>query len=173
MTPKPSITLRDYRAEDLEAVVGLFQASVHGLAAAHYGAAQRRAWAPAVADLQAWQARLAVLQVRLAEVRGALAGFIGFARNGHIALLYSSPRYARQGVATALYLDAEVSLKHLGAEALFTEASLTAQPFFARQGFHLEQLQRVFRGAVALPRYAMRKQLRPADAGRQPGSAHE
>lgn len=39
MPHKPPITLRDYRAEDLEAVVELFQASVHGLTAAHYEAA--------------------------------------------------------------------------------------------------------------------------------------
>lgn len=39
LTHKPPIALRDYRAEDLAAVVELFQASVHGLTAAHYEAA--------------------------------------------------------------------------------------------------------------------------------------
>jgi putative acetyltransferase len=157
----PAITLRDYQADDLAAVVALFKASVQGLAAAHYDAAQRQAWAPEAADLQAWQARLAGLQVRVAQDRDRLAGFIGFTADGHIELLFSSPHYARQGVATALYRDAEASLQRLGVGSIFTEASLTARPFFARQGFSVEQAQTVERGAVTLQRFAMRKPLRP------------
>ena len=161
MPIKPAITLRDYQADDLAAVVALFKASVHGLAAAHYDAAQRLAWAPEAADLQAWQVRLAGLQVRLAQDRGQLAGFIGFTADGHIDLLFSSPRYARKGVAAALYRDAEACLQRLGIGSIFTEASLTARPFFARQGFSVEQAQTVARGAVTLQRFAMRKPLRP------------
>lgn len=42
MTHKPPITLRDYRTEDLAAVVELFQASVHGLTAGRRAAAGER-----------------------------------------------------------------------------------------------------------------------------------
>lgn len=161
MSSKPNISIRDYRPSDLQAVVTLFSTSVHALASAQYDAAQRLAWAPEEADLQAWQGRLATLQVRLAQHRGQLAGVIGFTANGHIELLFSAPSYARQGVATALYRDAEVCLRSLGVAALWTEASLTARPFFARQGFSVEQAQTVVRGAVTLQRFAMRKSLRP------------
>jgi putative acetyltransferase len=161
MSSKPNISIRAYRPSDLQAVVTLFSSSVHALASADYDAAQRLAWAPETTNLQAWQVRLAALQVRLAQHRGQLAGFIGFTAHGHIELLFSSPSYARQGVATALYRDAEVSLRRLGATSLFTEASLTARPFFARQGFFVEQAQTVVRGAVTLQRFAMRKPLRP------------
>ena len=161
MPIKPAITLRDYQPSDLAAVAALFKASIHGLAAAHYDAAQRQAWAPEAADLQAWQVRLAGLQVRLAQDGGRLAGFIGFTADGHIDLLFSSPRYARQGVAAALYRDAEACLQRLGVGSIFTEASLTARPFFARQGFSVEQAQTVVRGTVTLQRFAMRKPLRP------------
>ena len=63
-----------------------------------------------------------------------------------------------QGVATALYAAAHASR---GATSAFTEASLTARPFFARQGFSVEQAQTVVRSAVTLQRFAMRKPLRP------------
>ncbi|MDX1366425.1 GNAT family N-acetyltransferase [Pseudomonas sp.] len=161
MTNQPTISIRDYRPSDLRAVVTLFSTSVHGLASAHYDATQRLAWAPEEADLQAWQVRLAALQVRLAEHREQLTGFIGFTANGHVELLFSSPLYARQGVATALYRDAEACLRSLGVASAFTEASLTARPFFTRQGFSVEQAQTVARGAVTLQRFAMRKPLRP------------
>lgn len=164
MPNQPAFALRAYQASDLPALVALFTASVQGLAAAQYDAAQRLAWAPVQADMPAWQARLAGLTVLIAEDSDQLAGFIGFSADGHIDLLYSSPRYARQGVATALYRQAEGRLTAAGVPAVFVEASLTARPFFIRQGFSVTQLQTLARGAVTLQRFAMRKPLRPCAA---------
>lgn len=158
---KPNLILRAYHASDLTALVALFNASVHELAADHYDAAQRQAWAPARAEMSAWQVRLSELTITIAEDNHTIAGFIGFSNDGHIDLLFTAPGYARQGVATALYQDAERQLQNAGAKALFTEASLVAQAFFARQGFSVEQVQTVNRGAVTLQRFAMRKLLRP------------
>lgn len=161
MPSHPSFTLRDYRVADLEALVELFGAAVHRLGVADYDLAQRQAWAPAHADLSAWQARLATLELLIAEDNRQLVGFIGFTRDGHIDLLFTAPRHARQGVATALYAAAQMRMQAAGATSAFTEASLTARPFFARQGFSVEQAQTVARGAVTLQRFAMRKPLRP------------
>ncbi|MES2821269.1 MAG: GNAT family N-acetyltransferase [Pseudomonadota bacterium] len=168
---KHALRIRDYHSNDLHAVVALFGAAVHTLAATHYDAAQRQAWAPEQADLPAWQARLAGLQTRVAEHNGRLAGFIAYTPEGHIDLLYCAPDHARQGVAGALYRAAQASLETAGVQRLFTKASLTARPFFERQDFRVEQLQRVFRGAVALQRFAMNKELQSAGAASK--SAHE
>lgn len=97
----------------------------------------------------------------LAHRDGQFAGFIGFNLEGHIDLLFTAPCYARQGVASALYAAAEQHLRAAGVRELFTEASLTARPFFARQGFSAEQAQTVTRGTVTLQRFAMRKRLEP------------
>lgn len=161
MPSHPAFTLRDYHAQDLQALVELFSASVHQLAADDYDQTQRRAWAPAQADMPAWQTRLAALELLIAEDNRQLAGFIGFTRDGHIELLFTAPQHARQGVAAMLYAAAQTRIKAAGATSAFTEASLTARPFFARQGFSVEQAQTVARGAVTLQRFAMRKPLRP------------
>lgn len=161
MPNNPTFALRDYRAQDLQALVELFSASVHQLAADDYAQAQRQAWAPAQADMPAWNVRLTALELLIAEDNRQLAGFIGFTSDGHIDLLFTAPRYARQGVAATLYAAAQTRIKATGATSAFTEASLTARPFFARQGFSVEQAQTVVRGAVTLQRFAMRKSLRP------------
>lgn len=161
MPNHPAFTLRAYHAQDLQALVELFSAAVHQLGAADYAQTQRQAWAPAHADMPAWQTRLAGLELLIAEDSRQLAGFIGFTCDGHIDLLFTAPQHARQGVATALYAAAQTRMKAAGATAAFTEASLTARPFFARQGFSVEQAQTVARGAVTLQRFAMRKPLRP------------
>ncbi|VXB42475.1 putative Uncharacterized N-acetyltransferase YafP [Pseudomonas sp. 8BK] len=161
MTPQPSaaFNLRAYQPQDLPALVALFQASVNQLTAPHYNAAQRQAWAPEVADMPAWQTRLAPLELLIAEDGGAIAGFIGFSLDGHIDLLYCAPSHVRQGVASALYAAAEQRLREAGVHTLHTEASLVAQAFFASQGFSVQQAQTVTRGAVMLPRMLMGKTL--------------
>ena len=157
----PSLRLRTYHADDLAALVALFQASVSQLTTEHYDAAQRQAWAPEVADLPAWQTRLASLELLIAEDDLVIAGFIGFSFDGHIDLLFTAPGFARQGVASTLYAAAEQRLRAAGVREVFTEASLVAQAFFARQGFSVQQAQTVTRGAVNLPRMLMRKTLEP------------
>lgn len=159
--PPASFSLRAYQAHDLPATVALFQASVSQLTTQHYDAAQRQAWAPEVADLSTWQTRLASIELLIAEDDCSIAGFIGFSLDGHIDLLFTAPGFARQGVASALYAAAEQRLRAAGARELFTEASLVAQAFFARQGFSVQQAQTVTRGAVMLPRMLMRKILEP------------
>lgn len=151
--------IRPYRNTDLDALLSLFQASVQQLAASHYTPAQRRAWAPERPDRQAWARRLAAQRVLLAEYQDQLAGFIGFDLGGHIDLLFSHPEHARQGVAQRLYQAAEAELRAAGVSLLHTEASLLAQPFFARQGFVVVEQQEVQRGDVSLPRALMHKAL--------------
>lgn len=149
--------VRPFRDSDLDAVVELFTASVHHLAARHYDEAQRAAWAPVPPDRGAWRNRLGALQTLVAEQGGTLAGFVSYRPNGYIDLLYVSPDAPRRGVATALYHEAESALVSAGIKELTVDASLVAHAFFEHQGFLVEEMQTVTRGGVSFQRYAMRK----------------
>lgn len=162
--------IRPYRASDVEAVARLFTDSVHRLAAPHYDARQRAAWAPASPDIESWRARLAVQQTLVAEIDANLVGFISYESNGHIDLLYTAPVHSRRGVASALYSSAEADLISSGVAELFTEASLVARPFFERCGFHVVEQQHVERRGATCVRYEMRKALRLTSGG-QPSTA--
>lgn len=151
--------LRAYRPSDLAAVMDLFAASIHGLGREHYDAAQRAVWARSAADVSAWQARMERLRTVVAEQDGLLLGFLGFESDGHVDFLYVAPTAARQGVATALYRRVEATLAAEGVRALYTEASLVARPFFAREGFEVVEVQDVVRGDQTLRRFAMLKAL--------------
>lgn len=148
--------LRAYLGDDLDAVAALFTASIHGLAATHYNAAQRAAWAPRPPDIEGWRQRLANLRVVVAEEGDRLCGFCGWEDDGHIDLLFVAPGCAGRGVAKALFDHAAAALAELGIAELFTEASLVARPFFERQGFVVEEEQQVERRGVVLRRFAMR-----------------
>jgi len=145
---------------DLAAVTELFTASVHQLASSDYDAAQCAVWAPRPPDAEVWRERLSSRQTLVAEEGGSLAGFIAFEEDGHIDLLFTAPSFARRGVASLLLQSAESRLSVAGVGGLFTEASLTARPFFERHGFTVTEEEQVQRGGVSFRRFAMHKPLR-------------
>jgi len=153
------VQFRAYDDDDLWSLVEVFTASVHQLAATHYDAAQRDAWALRPADLEAWRERLAALIVRVADDGAALQGVIGYTAAGHVDLLFTAPTSPRLGVARRLYASAEADLRARGVVRVTTDASLVAEPFFARQGFVIIEPQQVTRGGIEFRRYAMGKDL--------------
>ena len=159
MSTVTSITIRKYRIQDLSPVVRLFTDSVHELTAGAYDETQRYAWASRTPHLDTWRERLESLETLVAEEGSDLAGFISYEKDGHIDLVFTAPNYARRGIASALYHEAEQQLKGLGVKELKTEASVVARPFFERHGFEVVDEQRVtVRGAQFL-RYLMHKKL--------------
>lgn len=159
MSTVTSITIRKYRIQDLSPVVRLFTDSVHELTAGAYDETQRYAWASRTPHLDTWRERLESLETLVAEEGSDLAGFISYEKDGTIDLVFTAPNYARRGIASALYHEAEQQLKDLGVTELKTEASVVARPFFERHGFEVVDEQRVtVRGAQFL-RYLMRKSL--------------
>lgn len=159
--PEP-LEIRSYRDADLAAVAHLFTASVHQVAASHYDAHQRSAWAPEPPGLEEWRQRLAAVRTLVCENHSQLAGFVSFHPGGRIEYLFTSPGQTRRGVATALYRHMEMELAASGVEELSTEASLVARPFFERQGFWVVEEQMVERGGATFQRFAMCKRIEAA-----------
>lgn len=154
-----SLLLRPYHPADLPRMLHLFHASVHEVSGADYTIEQRTAWAPPGLNPDRWLTRFVHQEVLLAETDHDLAGFCSWTRDGYLDLLYVHPSWARQGVATALYAAAETSLRAHHMARIHTHASLTAQPFFLRQGFRLLRSQTVSVRGVDLPNALMEKCL--------------
>lgn len=149
--------IRAARPSDSAELAELFTSSVHGLASPYYEAAQLHAWAPDPPDVDYWRRRLAAIEVRVAEIDGQLAGFIGFHEDGHIDLMFVHPDRARSGIATSLLEHAERELVAAGVLSFRTEASEAARPFFERQGFAVDHREVVDIRGVEVGRYVMRK----------------
>jgi len=154
-----SITIRKYQIQDLSPVVRLFTDSVHELTASAYDETQRYAWASRTPHLDAWRERLDSLETLVAEEGDSLAGFISYDKDGTIDLVFTAPNFARRGIASTLYHEAEKQLIAMGAKELKTESSVVARLFFERHGFEVVDEQRgTVRGAQFL-RYNMHKIL--------------
>lgn len=159
--PTPAILVRPLRPDDIEPLARLFHASVHELGRDHYDARQREAWAPTSIDPLAWQQRLATMQVLVAEDEEGRAGFLGSSREGYVAMLFTAPRSARRGVASALYRSVEEQWQRSGVALAHAEVSSIARPFFERQGFVVTAEEEVERGGARLRRFLMQKTLLP------------
>lgn len=151
--------LRAYRPEDLSEVLRLFYTTVHTVNARDYTQAQLAVWAPEQPDTARWAASLAAHRSFVAEENGLLAGFADLdAENSYFDRLYVSAAMQGRGVGTLLAGQIEKEAARLGLEKLFTDASITAKPFFARRGYRLVREQQVERGGILLTNFRMEKQ---------------
>ena len=88
-----------------------------------------------------------------------MVGFMSLEPQGRIDLAYVAPRVVGSGVAWRLYQALEAEARRRGLMGLRTEASLSARPFFERQGWQVEAEQEVERDGISLRNFRMSKQL--------------
>ncbi|CAN7183198.1 GNAT family N-acetyltransferase [Acidovorax delafieldii] len=157
----PFIPIRNFCPGDEPALRAVFHASVHGLACKNYTAEQLAAWAPLHHDAPQWAERMRANQPFIAQAQssGAIAGFADLQANGYIDMFFVAPEFARQGVARALMAHIHAQAAQRGITQLHAHVSLTAEPFFAAQGFVVEARQQVERAGVVLHNARMAKAL--------------
>jgi putative acetyltransferase len=153
------LTLRPYEDADLPAMMALFRATIHAVCAKDYTAEQLAAWAPPQGDRARWRTKLEGEECVVAVIDGAVVGFCSWTDDGYIDLLYVHHKWPRLGIATALHKRAEAALREAGVARLHTQASVTAQPFFAAQGYQLIKHQIVHIRGADLPNAVMEKPL--------------
>ncbi|NIE65108.1 GNAT family N-acetyltransferase [Burkholderia sp. Ax-1719] len=144
---------------DAQPLAGLFRAAILTLAASHYDAAQREAWASGADDLDEFDARLARGVTIVACSGTEYAAFGQLFPGDHVEMLYVAPAWTRRGLASALIARLEAIAREAQAVTLDTDASALARPVFERAGFSLVAQESVRRGSVSLPRFHLCKPL--------------
>lgn len=149
--------LRAYRPEDCPALAQLFYDTVHAVNARDYAPAQLDAWATGTVDRCAWNASFLAHRTLVAQLEGQIVGFGDIdVSSGYLDRLYVHKDFQSRGIATALCDALEVALS---VPLVYTDASITAKPFFLGRGYRLVREQRVERHGVALTNFRMEKLL--------------
>lgn len=156
------IEVQDYKHQDLDMVVSVFQRSVRLSASRDYSAAQIDAWAPEPPDLVAWANRLNTGAVFVARHEELISGFIKVADQGHIDLLFVAPEFQGRGVARLLYERVLAWAHAHGLNRLTSDVSITARPFFERSGFRVVKPQDVERRGAVLRNFFMEQDISSA-----------
>ncbi|SEI13680.1 Acetyltransferase, GNAT family [Rhizobium tibeticum] len=152
------VTLRRYAPADCDATVEIFLRAIREVASNDYTPAQIEAWAQ-VDDRQAWAERRSSRPTWIAEAADLPIGFADLESDGHLDMMFVHPGHQGIGAATALLRTIEAEARALGLSRIFTEASLTARPFFQRRGFVVLTCQSVEKRGQALANFRMRKLL--------------
>ena len=153
------IDIRRYRPSDLAGMIALFRDTVRRVNGRDYSQQQVLAWAPDDIDARRWRHRFDNKEVWVADLDGAPVGFVDVARDGLIDMLYVHADHQGTGIASRLLRVVEASARAGGLLRLFTEASITARPFFEHRGFRVIAPQRVMRWAEEFLNYRMDKSL--------------
>ena len=157
--------VRSYRPEDAEQIMRLFHDTVHAVNARDYTPAQLEAWAPEEVDRGRWLRRLGEHITLVAEDAGSIVGFCEFEPSGHIDCFYAHAAHIGRGVG-ALMMQSILDLAaEYRVERLFAEVSITALPFFTRQGFRVVREQEVEVRGVRMTNYVMERRLRTEGNG--------
>jgi putative acetyltransferase len=128
--------IRPYAETDAPATLNVFLAAVTETASAHYSAEQIAAWArPAERDVNQWNFARKSLNTYVATIGSEVAGFADVGSEGYIDMMFVAPKFGRRGVASALLAHLQCIAAGVGASELYTNASLTARPFFEQHGF--------------------------------------
>ncbi|CAH1059636.1 GNAT family N-acetyltransferase [Paenibacillus pseudetheri] len=154
--------IRAYQESDISQLISLFYETVPSVNKLHYSQEQLDAWAPneeRAHKLNTWSTSLGQNITYVAEINGFIVGFSDMTVEGHLDRLFVHKDFQGQGVASALVNKLEMKARGLGLHEMDTEASITARPFFERQGYQLMMKQSVERRGVLLVNYRMSKKL--------------
>jgi putative acetyltransferase len=151
--------IRLFHQQDTEQVAQLFHETVRKINIRDYSTSQVKAWAPDDIYFRDWSNVCSNRFTYVADEEGAIIGFGELESNGHIDCFYCHKDYQCRGVGSQIYQAIESKAIELGLNRLFTEASITAKPFFQRLGFSVMKEQQVTSRGETFINYAMEKFL--------------
>ena len=153
------MTHQEATSDDILAIIALFQQSVRQATVRDYNEVQREAWATQGADEAKWQQRMATQYFLLGERSSQLLGFGSISAEGYLDTLFVHPNHQREGVASGLLRALEAWAMHRKIGSIYSNASLTARPFFERKGYHLLREQQNVVEGTGLVNFRMEKTL--------------
>jgi putative acetyltransferase len=152
--------VREYRAEDTQFLASIYYQTIHKVNIQHYTEEQVDAWAPEVTlEGSHWAKKFETSKPFVAMADDMIVGFAEFEPNGHIDCFYCHHLWIGHGVGSALMEAIHQKAGHNGNQRLFAEVSITARPFFEKQGFKVVVEQTIVRKGVQLTNFKMEKHL--------------
>ena len=148
--------LRPATPADIPKIQYIFRESILQTCTPDYSAAQCHVWANAGNDAAKWGTKIRQQNFWLALHQNRVVGFMSWEAS-YLDLLYVHPAFQRRGIARQLLRHMMQWAASHAIPSLFTDASLTARPFFERHGFQVMATQQPILGGIALPNFRMKK----------------
>jgi putative acetyltransferase len=151
--------LRPYRENDAREIAELFHDTVHSINSRDYTREQLSVWAPHEIDYEHWERRLSRKRPIVAEMNEKIVGFAELDPDGHIDCFYVHKDYQRRKIGQQMLDRLTGSAKARAIRRLYAEVSMTAVPFFEKNGFRMIRGNTILKDGVQLGNYVMEKLL--------------
>lgn len=149
--------LREYKPSDCTIMARLFYDTVHTVNAKDYTNEQLDVWATGDVDLEVWDRSFLAHITVIAEIEDKIIGFVDMDNTGYLDRLYIHKDFQRRGIAYLLVNELERRARNTGLSNFKTYASITAKPFFEKQGYTVEKETMAVREGILLLNYQMVK----------------
>lgn len=157
---KQKIKIREYRSGDAEALANIYYNTIHKVNIQHYTLEQVNVWAPETSlDGNRWIKKFEKTKPFIAIADDLIVGFAEFEPDGHIDCFYCHHNWIGCGVGSALMSAIHEKATNWKIKHIFAEVSITAKPFFEKQGFTVTKEQTVIKNGVQFINYRMEKTL--------------
>lgn len=152
--------IRKYQSADARALVDIIYNTIHIVLAQDYSLTQLEAMAPTTnLKLGKWKKKWSKVPPIVATTKNKIVGFAELEANGHIDCFYCHHEWIGKGVGSTLMQAIETSATELKIPRIFAEVSITAKPFFLKQGFAEIKKQTIFCEKVAMVNFMMEKYI--------------
>ena len=151
-----NIEIRRYKTTDCEKTAKLFYETVHSVNARDYIEEQLDVWASKDMDLKKWNKVFLDSLSIVAVCENIIAGFGNIDETGYLDRLYVHKDYQGKGIGEKICKTLEGFVK---SEKFSVYASITAKPFFEKQGYRVIRENTVERKGVLLKNFYMEKRI--------------
>ncbi|NDV66649.1 GNAT family N-acetyltransferase [Bacteroides sp. 224] len=152
--------IRQASPSDIPILKELYQNTIMTVNRKDYTVEEVEDWASCVDDVSYLVEHFDEQHYVVAESKnGMIVGFASVNDTGYIHTLFVHKDFQHQGIATSLYKFIEVYAKEKGAKKLTSEVSITAKPFFEKQGFQVDEEQKRKANQLYLTNFKMSKEL--------------
>jgi putative acetyltransferase len=132
---RSEIVIRPASLSDLAEIQQLFVDTISSICKNDYSPAQIKVWTASVNNIQRWMDKLTSQYFLIATLDNKIVGFSSLENSDYLDFLYVHKDFQRLGIACKLYNEIEKEAINRQATVLHSDVSITAKPFFEKQGF--------------------------------------
>mgnify|MGYP000689170577 CR=1 FL=1 len=151
--------IRHILESDKVKLLELFCNTINTVNLGDYSEKQVKTWGSMERVKPNWDSSFKNKEVFVAQEADKLLGFCELESNGYIDRFYVAADSVGKGVGRNLFEALEISAKSREIEMLFSNASITAKPFFEKLGFSVVAEQKVFIKDIEYTNYRVEKIL--------------
>lgn len=154
-----NITIRRVQESDLAEMQKLFVDTIITVCVNDYNSDQITAWASSVKNTDRWLSKMKLQYFLVAIIEDRIVGYASLENGSYFDILYVHKDFQRNGIAQKLLIEIENKAKAESVVTIDSDVSITARPFFERNGYITQKTNTNIIDGVKIITYRMTKQL--------------